>query len=99
MALKRNYRSGSAIEMLGCSVAELRTHLESKFLPGMTWENYGMHGWHIDHIQPCASFDLTKPEEQAKCFHYTNIQPLYKNQSFIKSDKINGVSARRKNWK
>jgi hypothetical protein len=41
----------------------------------MTRENHGL--WHVDHIRPCASFDLTDPEQQAICFHYTNLQPLW----------------------
>lgn len=74
------------VELLGCSVGECRKYLESKFLPGMSWDNYG--DWHIDHIIPCASFDLTKPEEQLKCFHYTNLQPLWATDNIKKSDKI-----------
>jgi len=50
-------------------------HLESLFLPGMSWEN--RHLWHIDHVLPCAAFDLTNPKEQRRCFHYTNLQPLW----------------------
>lgn len=64
------------ISFLGCTAKELKFHLESKFLPTMTWENYGKL-WHIDHIIPCAHFDLTKEEDQKKCFHYTNLQPLF----------------------
>jgi hypothetical protein len=79
-----------SMKLLGCSVDECRMYLESKFLPGMTWENHGFGDgkWHIDHILPCASFDLTKPEEQLKCFHYTNLQPLWHNENLSKSDKI-----------
>jgi hypothetical protein len=61
--------------MLGCTIEELWKHLEKKFKPGMTKENHGK--WHVDHIIPCAIFDLSKPEEQIKCFHYTNLQPLW----------------------
>lgn len=64
------------IPFLGCSVTELKKHLESKFLPTMSWDNYGKY-WHIDHIVPCKSFDLLIEEEQKKCFHYTNLQPLF----------------------
>ena len=75
------------IELLGCSVQECRQYLESKFQDGMTWENHGMYGWHIDHIIPCASFDLTDPEEQKKCFHYTNLQPLWAKDNLSKGCK------------
>ncbi len=54
----------------------------------MTWENHGRHGWHIDHIIPCAAFDLTDPEQQKKCFHYTNYQPLYTLENLKKGDRI-----------
>ena len=74
-ALKNGHKSKSTLELLGCSVEEVWNHLESKFKPGMTKENHGL--WHIDHIKPCASFDLTDPEQQAICFHYTNLQPLW----------------------
>jgi len=80
---KKHYKT---IELLGCSIDECRKWLEGKFLPGMTWENHGE--WHIDHILPCASFDLTKPEEQLKCFHYTNLQPLWAEDNIRKSDTI-----------
>ena len=84
--LLRNNKSNNTISILGCSVDECRKYLESNFLPGMTWENYGE--WEIDHIIPCASFDLTKPEEQLKCFHYTNLQPLWEFDNRSKRDKI-----------
>ena len=80
------------MELLGCSIETCCQHLESKFQPGMTWENYGQHGWHIDHIRPCASFDLTDPEQQRECFHYTNLQPLWAEDNIRKSDKWKAVA-------
>jgi hypothetical protein len=74
------------IELLGADINTVWNHLESKFKLGMTKDNHGK--WHIDHIKPCASFDLTKKEEQLKCFHYTNLQPLWARENLIKSDKI-----------
>jgi hypothetical protein len=65
------------MELLGCSIEHLIKHLESQFDERMNWDNHGLKGWHIDHIIPCRDFDLTNPEEQKKCFHYTNQQPLW----------------------
>lgn len=77
-------KNTSAIKIIGCSIQFLKQHLESKFKQGMTWENYGQYGWHIDHIKPCALFDLSKEDEQKKCFHYTNLQPLWANENLSK---------------
>ena len=85
-ALKSNSKSKRTFELLGCSVEELWTHLEKTFKPGMTRENHGE--WHIDHIIPCVSFDLSKPKEQAKCFHYSNLQALWKHENLSKGAKI-----------
>ena len=74
LALKGKNKSASTMELLGCSIDKLWNHLESKFEPWMTRKNHGL--WHIDHIKPCASFDLTCPVQQLACFHYTNLQPL-----------------------
>lgn len=84
LSLKRKgiCRSKRTMKLLGCTVEELWKHLENQFQPGMTRENYGE--WHVDHIKPCASFDLTKPEEQQKCFHYTNLQPLWAKDNLTK---------------
>lgn len=70
-------KSSSSRKLLGCSVEFFKTYIESKFTKGMTWENRGANGWHLDHINPCSSFDLSDPEQQKLCFHYTNYQPLW----------------------
>lgn len=81
-------KNGSrTVDFIGCSIDELKCHLESKFQDGMSWDNYGLHGWHVDHIRPCTSFDLSKKEEQEKCFHYTNLQPLWAIDNIKKSNK------------
>ena len=79
------------MELLGCSIESFKKHIESQFTKGMTWDNYGYKGWHIDHIVPCAAFDLTKPEEQKKCFHYTNLQPMWGTPNIKKSSWYNGI--------
>jgi hypothetical protein len=73
--------------LIGCSFQQLRRYLEAKFLHGMSWTNYGVKGWHIDHIRPCASFDLTDAAQQAECFHYTNLQPLWAHQNWSKGSR------------
>jgi hypothetical protein len=85
-ALKNNSKYFRTIELIDCSIKYLKQYLESKFQPGMTWNNYGK--WHIDHIKPCASFNLQDPTEQKKCFNYTNLQPLWAKENLKKSDKI-----------
>ena len=62
-------------------------YIQSKFKPGMTVENQGK--WHIDHIIPCASFDLRCPVQQIACFHYSNLQPLWAEDNLKKKDKLN----------
>lgn len=75
-------KSASTEQLLGCSFEFLKTYLESKFFPGMNWDNVSM--WHIDHIRPCSSFDLTIESEQRECFHYTNLQPLWAKDNIAK---------------
>jgi hypothetical protein len=86
-ALKGTIKSKKTMELLGIPHIDfLKTWIECKFKPGMTWEN--RHLWHLDHVLPCSSFDLTKPEEQAKCFHYTNLQPLWASENLSKGNRI-----------
>ena len=86
-ALKGVAKSKKTLELLGVPHMDFfKTWIECKFKEGMTWEN--RHLWHIDHIIPCSSFDLTKPEEQAKCFYYTNLQPLWASENLSKGNRI-----------
>ena len=87
-AIKKQYgkKAYNSIKLLGCTIKEVRNHLESQFVTGMSWNNYGE--WHIDHIRPCASFDLTDPEQQKQCFHYTNLQPLWAKDNLSKGAKF-----------
>ena len=84
-SLKGNRKSDTTMNLVGCSREKLKAHLESKFKDNMSWANYGK--WHIDHIKPCASFDLSKPEDQKECFHYTNLQPLWAIENITKGSK------------
>lgn len=79
----------SYVELLGCSVNELRFYLEGKFKEGMSWENHGLYGWHIDHEIPLFFFDLTNEEQRRSAFHYTNLQPLWAKENLIKGERIN----------
>ena len=88
--LKGNKAESKARELVGCSISELISHLESQFLTGMTWDNHGE--WHIDHRRPCSSFDLTNQEECEICFHYTNLQPLWAIDNLAKSDSFDEAS-------
>lgn len=93
-ALKRGQsKSKTARELLGCDLEELRAHLEKQFRDGMTWENHGFKGWHVDHIQPLAAFDLSDLDQQRKAFHYSNLQPLWWKENFDKGTKLQVVAA------
>ncbi len=87
-ALKGNFKAGSAVKDLGCSIEELKQRLEQQFKSGMTWENHSFKGWHIDHIKPLASFDLTNRKQFLEACHYTNLQPLWAKENLSKGTKI-----------
>ncbi len=91
--VRRSPGTSATKRMLGCSVCELMDYLAAFFAPGMEWENYGE--WEIDHVKPCRAFDLSQRAAQFECFHYTNLQPVWKDENRRKSDKWNGLSARR----
>lgn len=81
-------KSTRRIALTGCdSWEQLKTHLESLFQPGMTWENMGRFGWEIDHRRPISSFDLSDEQQARECFHYTNLQPLWREDNLKKSNK------------
>lgn len=90
-ALRGNRKSGRAIKLLGCSIEEFRRHIEAQWQPGMTWENHRRYGWHLDHIRPLNSFDLSDPEQQAMACHYTNMQPLWWRENISKRDRWEGA--------
>lgn len=86
-ALRSGYKNGSAVKDLGCSIEEFRLYIASKFTTGMSWDNYGE--WHLDHIKPLSSFDLTQRTEILKACHYTNIQPLWRFDNLSKGWRYN----------
>lgn len=88
LAIRGRIKTGSTWTLIGCDPATLRSHLESMFRDGMTWDNYGQRGWHVDHIIPCASFNLESPEDQRRCFNYKNLQPLWAHENMRKSWKV-----------
>lgn len=77
-----------AATLLGCSCSQLKLHLETQFIEGMNWTNYGQYGWHVDHIKPIVAFDLNNIEDQKKCFHYTNLQPLWAKDNLLKGNNF-----------
>jgi hypothetical protein len=87
-ALRGATKADSLDQLVGCDAQTLMAHLEAQFTDRMTWENYGKNGWHVDHVKPCASFDLTDPEQQRACFHYTNLQPLWWDENIRKGAKV-----------
>ena len=88
-AIKNNQKTGSAVGELGCTIDEFKVYIENKFQEGMSWENWKHDGWHLDHIKPLSSFDLTDREQFLEACHYTNLQPLWGWQNMQKHDKIN----------
>lgn len=88
-ALRKGKKQNHTLDLIGCSIEYLISCLENKFLGGMSWENYGTV-WEIDHIRPCASFDLSDINQQKECFNYKNLQPLFSRDNRIKSSMYNG---------
>lgn len=85
----KNYKSKSATKLIGCDVEFLKNHIESLFVDGMCWERF--NEIQIDHKKPCAKFDLSIQEEQEKCFHWSNLQPLWAVDNRIKGAKYTEV--------
>lgn len=92
-ALGGTQKAATTLDLVGIDWAGLVDHIEKQFLPGMSWDNYGYETWHVDHIRPCASFDLTDPAQQRECFHYTNLQPLWAKDNLSKSARLDWAKA------
>lgn len=84
VAIKNNYKSGSAVKDLGCTIEFLKQYIEAKFYSNMTWDNWGTV-WELDHIIPLRKFDLTHREQLLKAVNYSNLQPLTIEDHMIKS--------------
>jgi len=88
--LRRNLKHSKqnrTLQYVGCTITFLKKWFEYNFDEHMTWENRGTY-WHIDHIKPCSSFDLTQQDDIYKCYNWKNLRPLEKSQNIIKSDII-----------
>jgi hypothetical protein len=90
-ALRGNYKTGSSVADLGCSIEELKIWLENNFTTGMTWDNYGTF-WHIDHVQPLALFDLTDRDQLLIAVNFKNLQPLEARENLIKGTKTSWLA-------
>lgn len=88
--IKEGRESQRSKELLGCETVKVRVYLEQRFDTNMSWDNYGKgeNCWNIDHIVPCTAFDLKNPEEQKKCFNYTNLQPMWHVENIRKGNKF-----------
>ena len=92
-AMRGDSKDATTRELVGIDIEGLLAHLESQFTEGMSWDSYGRDGWHIDHIKPCALFDLADPEQQRECFHYTNLQPLWAEENLSKGASYIHIAA------
>jgi hypothetical protein len=84
---KKIIKSKKTLDLLGCSLQVFKKHIETQFKDGMSWDNHGKFGWHIDHIKPVSSFNLINEDKQKKCFNYKNMQPLWWNENLSKGNK------------
>lgn len=89
--LSKGTKIGPYNEMIGCTAFELRKHIESQFKDGMTWENYGTV-WHVDHIRPLCSFDVTDKSQKLAANNFENLQPLFAEDNLKKGGKWEGDS-------
>lgn len=87
-AVKDNFKSGSAVSDLGCTIADFKLYIEKEFVEGMTWDNWGRCTWHLDHKIPLSKFDLTNRQELLRAVHYTNLQPMWAKENLEKAAKF-----------
>ena len=85
-AFKNGYKTGSAVRDLGCSISQFKLFIENQFTEGMSWENYGE--WHLDHVIPLRSFDLTKRQQFLEATNWLNYQPLWAKENLQKGSGV-----------
>lgn len=90
-----NIRAGEAVRLLGCTMSEFVTHIESLWSDGMTWDNWSRNGWHIDHIVPLSAFELSDPEQLQAACHYTNLRPLWAVENLRKGATVDVLRTRK----
>jgi hypothetical protein len=91
-ALRGKLKAEKTSELIGCSIENLRIHLESQFESGMSWDNHGNGDgeWNVDHVVPCALFDMSSPDHQRRCFHFSNLQPMWHIENIKKGKRFSG---------
>ena len=87
-AITKDLKKGSAVELLGCSIDFFKKHIESQFEEGMSWKNWKLNGWHLDHKIPLSAFDLSDEKELSKACHYTNLRPIWCTDNIRKKDRL-----------
>jgi len=85
--MTKKYREYSK-NLFGCTIEELKEYFEKQFKDGMTWDNHTYYGWHVDHFIPCCNYNLSIEEEQKKCFHYSNLRPVWREENQSKGSKV-----------
>lgn len=93
--IRGGMKSGRPLDLIGCCPAKLKRHIEAMFEPGMTWQNRGQT-WELDHIIPCRMFDFERETDIWECFHFTNLQPLWKWKNRAKGCQVFDLARARK---
>lgn len=93
LALRGSRKSSKTVDLLGCSIQNFILFIESKWISGMTWNNYGNRNgdWSVDHVKPCAAYsDLANEDQQRQCFHYSNLRPCWHLENVSKGSLWGG---------
>lgn len=73
---------------LGYTKKDLVAHIESQFVEGMSWENYGRGGWHLDHKIPVHHYEPLVEANISEVWRLDNLQPLWEKDNIGKKAKI-----------